>query len=149
MVGLAVVTAHDETQWRFDDPLDLLVEELTGALVEAIRLPQPLALDQPANLDARRGIAQHDQPPRLHEPDRRRTMRCLEDPLQDVGGDLVRSEAPDVATLRDRAIDRRSHVVGIAPAHRVGRPLGGPGVVESRRGRRADESVWGGHAREQ
>ena len=76
-------------------------------------------------------------------------MRCLEDPLEDVGGNLVRSEAPDVATLGDRAVDGRAHVVGIAPAHRVGGTLGRPGVVESRRGRRADESVWGGHAREQ
>ena len=68
---------------------------------------------------------------------------------QDVVGHLVRPEAPDVAPLGDHAIDRRAHVVGIAPAHRVGGALGGPGVVESRRRRRADESVWGGHAREQ
>ena len=92
------------------------------------------------------GIAQHDQPPRLHEPDGRRLMRCLEDPLENVGGHLVRPEASDVAPLGDRAIDRGAHVVGIAPAHRVGGTLGCPGVVESRR-RRRDGRVGLGRTR--
>ena len=56
-VGVAVVAADDDAERGLDDALDLLVEELAGALVEAVGLAQALALGQPADLDARRRVA--------------------------------------------------------------------------------------------
>src|SRR3954447_23180486 len=100
---------------------------VAGAGVEAVGLAQPLALGQPADLHARGDLADDDQPPRLHQPDRRRPVRGAEDPLQRVGRDLVGAEAADVAALADHPVDGGAGVLGVAPAARIGRALGGAG----------------------
>ena len=51
-------------------------------------------------------LAHDDQPPRLHQPDRRRAVRGPEDALEHVVRDGVRPEAADVPPLGDRAVDR-------------------------------------------
>ncbi|HEY1540115.1 MAG TPA: hypothetical protein VGF63_12010, partial [Solirubrobacteraceae bacterium] len=66
-----MIAADADAQRRLDDALDLLVEELARALVEAIGLAQALALGEPADLDPGRERRHDDQPPRLHEPDGR------------------------------------------------------------------------------
>ena len=141
-----MVAADADAERRLDDALDLLVEELAGARVEAVGLAQALALGEPADLDARRQSRDDDEPPRLHEPDGRRAVRGLEHAPQDVGRDLVGAEAPDVAALGDDAVHGGARVVAVAPAPRIGRPLGGAGGVEAGRRRRSHEVIGHGAA---
>ena len=93
--------------------------------------------------DAGRRRAHDDEPPRLHQADRRGPVRGREHPLEHVVRDGVGPEAPDVPPLGDHPVDRGADVVGIAPAARVGGALGRPGGVEARRRRRADEPIRG------
>ena len=90
-VGLAVVAADDDDRAA---PRRRPRSSGRGTDGHARRSGRPGAAARagPAG-EPRRGSSAsrtHDQPPRLHEPDRRRLMRGLEDPLEDVGGDLVR-----------------------------------------------------------
>ena len=146
---VAVVATDDDAERRLDDALDLLVEEVAGALVESVRLPQPLALGHPPDLDARVLALDDDQPPRLHQPDRRGAVGGREDPLEHVGRHRIGAEAADVAPLGDHAVDGGALVVGVAPAGRLGRALRGARAIEARRRRRADKAIPGGHVGEQ
>ncbi len=119
----AVVAADADAERRLDDPLDLLVEELARALVEVLRLAQALARGDVADRDARPGAADDDEPPRLHEPDRRRAVRRREHALEHVLGHRVGAEAADVAALGDDAVHGVQRVVVVAPAARVGGAL--------------------------
>src|SRR5206468_11925434 len=72
--GVARVAAHAHAERRLDDALDLLVEELPRALGEAVRLAQALAPGEAADRHARPEVANDDEAPRLHQPDRRRAV---------------------------------------------------------------------------
>src|SRR5207302_4993809 len=71
------------TRRSSDLPLHLLVEELAGALVEAVGLAQALALGEAADCHAPAQLAHDDDPPRLHEPDGGSAVGGLEHALQD------------------------------------------------------------------
>ncbi|MBW3654019.1 MAG: hypothetical protein KY433_10640 [Actinobacteria bacterium] len=76
-----------------------------------------------ADRDPRLAATDHDQPPRLHEPDRWRAVRRAQHPLEHVVGHGVRTEAADVAALGDHAVDGLQRVVVVAPAARIGGAL--------------------------
>ena len=146
---IAVVAADDDPERRLDHPLDFLVEELPGALVEAIGLAQTLTLGEPADLRPGAGRAHDDQAPRLHKPDRRRAVGRLEDATQHVGGHLVGPEAADVAPLGNDTVHGGPRLVRITPTSRVRGAFRRAGRIESRRCGRTDESIRSRHRREQ
>ncbi len=128
----AVVAADADAERRLDDPFDLLVEEVAGALVEAGGLSQALALGEVTYLDPRFQCFDDDDPPRLHEADGRCAMCGLEKALQDRLGNGIGAEAPDVAPLGDDTVHRFGIRGGEAPTARIGGALSGARRVEPR-----------------
>ena len=128
-----MVAAHAHPERRLHHALDLLVEELAGALVEPARLAQALALSEASHRDPGVDVADHDQPPRLHQPDRRRAVRRRQHAFEHVVVNRVRTEAPHIAALGDHAVHDLPLGLVVAPAARVGRALGGARGIEARR----------------
>ncbi len=114
------VAADADAERRLADPLDLEVEVLARTLVEVPRLGQPLARGERLHRGLRAFVADHDEPPGLHQSDRRRLVGGLQHSRQHLRRDRLRAEAPDVAALADR------------PPHPVALALlepAGPGVL--------------------
>ena len=146
LARLAVVTADADAQRRLDYSLDLLVEKRARPLVEASGLAQALARRHVADRDARRRLPDDDEPPGLHEPDRRRAVGGGEDAVEHVAGHRIGPEAADVAALGDDAVDRLEVVVAVAPAARIGGALRRAGRIVSRGRRRPDQARRVAHA---
>jgi hypothetical protein len=145
-VVVAVVAAEADAERRLHDALDLLIEEVAGALVEAIGLAQALALGEPADLDARVERLDDDHPPRLHETDGRRAVSGLEQQAQGRLRNRVGAEAPDVAPLGDHAVHGRGRGGVVAPAAWIGGALAGARGIEARRSGRSRLAIGLWHA---
>ena len=143
-----MVAADADAERRLDDSLDLLVEEVRGALGEVFALAQALALGEAADLDPGLDLADDDQPPGLHQADRRGLVGGPEDAIEDVGGNLVGAEAADVAALGDDPVDGLTLLGGVAPTTRIGRSLGRSRGVEALGSWRSAEAIPGVHAAE-
>src|SRR5205823_6376664 len=74
VVNVAAVAADADADWRLADAFDLQVEELAGTRVEVVGLHEPLALSQRLHRRLGSFVADDDEAPGLHQPDRRGTV---------------------------------------------------------------------------
>jgi hypothetical protein len=120
---MAVVAADADSQRCLDDPLDLLVQELPGAVLEAIGLAQALPLGEAADRAAGGRLTHHDEAPGLHQPHRRGAVGGAEDPLEHLIRYLLGAVAAHVAALGDHPVDGIARLGGKAPPLRVAGPV--------------------------
>ncbi|MGA2929521.1 MAG: hypothetical protein ABSG43_26735 [Solirubrobacteraceae bacterium] len=137
--GLAVA-ADADAQRGLADPLELELEVVAGALVEVLGLDEPLARDQSLHRSLGPLVADHDEPPRLHQADRRRLVGGLQQSRQQRIVERLGTETADVAPLRDRAPDAGAGGLVEPAGRRIGGALARAGVVELGRQRRALEA---------
>ncbi len=139
--GRASVAADADAERRLADSFDLQVEVLARTLVEILGLYEPFARGERLHPGLGLLAADDDEAPGLHQPDRRSGMRGLEQALERPLRERVRTEAPDVSTLEDRAPHRGALAVVEAPILGSGAPLARTRVVEARRKRRPREPL--------
>jgi hypothetical protein len=132
------IAGHDDVDRGLEDRLDLeRGEGLRARLGQRGGVRAALTDRQVVHGPAALLVAQHQEVPGLGEADRGRGVRGLEDPGEDLGGQLVGQEVvADVAPLVDDAVDGLERLLAVTRRAAVVSGGGGCGCGLGRRGGR-------------
>jgi hypothetical protein len=116
-----LASGHQRDDQEFgavEDALDLHPEEFVVARRQGFGRRQAFFLDQRMHLLAQPAVGDADEAPRLHEADRRRQVRGLDQPFDEAVrqrlGRVGRDEVAHVAALAQGAPQRLDFGVGVA-----------------------------------
>ena len=124
------IAADDDADRRLTDPLELEVQVIACAVVEVLALDQPLPGCEPLHRRLCRLLSDHHEPPRLHQPDRRRPVSRLKQPAEQLVFDRVGAEATNIPTFGDGAEHASALRLGKSERRRVAATVGGARGVE-------------------
>ena len=123
--GRPSVAGDDDADRGLPDAVELEVEEPGAAIGgELPGLPEPLAVREQRGPVAGGLLADHDEPPRLRVPDRRRLMAGRQHLTEQVGGHRVGPVAADVTPRGEHRAQGGDRRFAERPAGRVDRPIG-------------------------
>src|SRR5580692_6796022 len=119
------VAGDDDADRGLPDAVELEVEQPGAAIGgELPGLPEPLAVREQRGPVTGGLRADHDEPPRLRVPDRRRLVAGRQHLTKQVGGHRVGPEAADVTPRGEHRAQGRDRRFAERPAGRVDRPTG-------------------------